>query len=59
MDTLELRNACSRQGNLYSGQAFPVTFARLWKNVEFVKQIPKQLNQFEILVMFHHMHGTL
>ena len=27
---------------LYSGQAFPMISARLWKSVEFVKQVPKQ-----------------
>ena len=40
-----LKNACSRQGTQYSGQAFPTTFERLWKNVEFVKQVPGQPNQ--------------
>ena len=32
----------------YSGQAFPMTFERLWKNVEFVKQVPGQRNQLEM-----------
>ena len=48
MDIWVLRNACSKQETLYSGQAFPMTFERLWKNVEFVKQVPKQPNQLEM-----------
>ena len=44
---------------LYSGQAFPMIFVRLWKNVEFVKQVSRQLNQLEMSVMFCLMHGTL
>ena len=40
MDIWVLRNACSKQETQYSGQAFPMTFVRLWKNVEFVKQVP-------------------
>ena len=48
MDIWALRNACSKQETLYSGQAFPMIFERLWKNVEFVKQIPKQPNQLEM-----------
>ena len=32
----------------YSGQAFPVTLERLWKNVEFVKQVPGQPNLLEM-----------
>ena len=31
-----------------SGQAFPMISARLWKNVEFVKQVPGQPNQLEM-----------
>ena len=41
-------SACSKQETLYSGYAFPMTFKRLWKNVEFVKQVPGQLNQLEM-----------
>ena len=37
MDIWVLRNACSKQETLYSGQAFPMTSMRLWKNVEFAK----------------------
>ena len=48
MDTWVLRNACSKQETLYSGQAFPMTFTRLWKNVEFVKQVPRLPNQLEM-----------
>ena len=43
-----LKSACSKQETLYSGQAFPVISVRLWKNVEFVKQVPKQPNQLEM-----------
>ena len=45
MDIWALRSACSKQEIQYSGQAFPMTFERLWKNVEFVKQVPGQPNQ--------------
>ena len=45
---LVLKNACSKQESLYSGQVFPMTYMRLWKNVEFVRQDPKQLNQLEM-----------
>ena len=48
MDIWVLRNACSKQETLYSGQAFPMTSVRLWKNVEFVRQVPRQLNQLEM-----------
>ena len=48
MDIWVLKNACSKQENLYSGQVFPTTYMRLWKNVEFVRQVPKQLNQLEM-----------
>ena len=47
-DTWVLKNACSKQGIQYSSQAFPTTLERLWKNVEFVKQVPEQLNQLEM-----------
>ena len=40
-DTWVLKNACSRQGTQYFGQEFPMTLERLWKNVEFVKQVPE------------------
>ena len=59
MDIWVLRNACSKQETLYSGQAFPMTSVRLCKNVEFFRQVPRQLNQLEMSVMFHLMHGTL
>ena len=59
MDIWVVRNACSKQETLYSDQAFPMISMRLWKNVEFVRQVPRQLNQFETSVMFHLMHGTL
>ena len=36
-----------------------MTSVRLWKNLEFVRQVPWQLNQLEMSVMFHLMHGTL
>ena len=32
MDIWVLRNACSKQETLYSGQAFPMTSVRLWKS---------------------------
>ena len=48
MDIWVLKSACSKQETLYSGQAFPMTFEKLWKNVEFVKQVPEQLNQLEM-----------
>ena len=32
---------------------------RNWKNVEFVKQVPRQLNQLEMWVTHLLMHGTL
>ena len=35
MDIWVLKSACSKQETLCSGQAFPMTFKRLWKNVEF------------------------
>ena len=54
-----LKNACSKQGILYFGLEFPMTLERLWRNVEFVKQVPGQLNQLEIWVMCLLMHGTL
>ena len=44
-DIWVLKSACSKQETLYSGQAFPMISVRLWKNVEFVKQVPGQLNQ--------------
>ena len=50
---------CMLKARDYSGQAFPLTFEKLWKNVEFVKQVPKQLNQLEMWVMCLLMHGTL
>ena len=43
MDIWVLRNACSKQETLYSGQAFPMISERLWKNVEFVKQVSRQV----------------
>ena len=48
MDIWVLESACSKQETLYSGQAFPMTFEKMWKNVEFVKQVPMQLNQLEM-----------
>ena len=39
-----------KQETLYSGQAFPMTSMRLWKNVEFFKQVPGQPNQLEMWV---------
>ena len=33
MDIWVLKNACSKQEILYSGQAFPMTSVKLWKNV--------------------------
>ena len=48
MDIWVLRSACSKQGTLYSGQAFPMTSVRWWKNVEFVKQVPGQPNLLEM-----------
>ena len=48
MDIWVLKSACSKQEIQYSGQAFPMTFKRLWKNVEFVKQVPGQPNQLEM-----------
>ena len=41
-DIWVLKSACSKQETLYSGQAFQMTSVRLWKNVEFVKQVPEQ-----------------
>ena len=43
-----LKSAASKLEILYSGQAFPMIFDRLWKNVEFVKQVPGQVNQLEM-----------
>ena len=34
----------------YFGLEFPMTLERLWRNVEFVKQVPGQLNQLEMWV---------
>ena len=48
MDIWVLKSACSKQETHYSGQVFPMTLERLWKNVEFVKQVPGQLNQLEM-----------
>ena len=45
---LGIEKCMLKQGILYSGQAFPMTFERLWKNVEFVKQVPGQPNQLEM-----------
>ena len=45
MDIWVLKSAYSKQEIQYSGQAFPMTLERLWKNVEFVKQVPGQPNQ--------------
>ena len=45
---LGIENACSRQGTQYFGLEFPMTLERLWRNVEFVKQVPGQLNQLEM-----------
>ena len=55
---IEKMHAQSKR-TLYSGQAFPMTFVRLEKMWKFVKQVPRQLNQLEMSVMFHLMHGTL
>ena len=41
-DIWVLKNACSKQGIQYFGLEFPMTLERLWKNVEFVKQVPGQ-----------------
>ena len=54
-----MKSARSKQETLYSGQAFPMIFERLWKNVEFFKQVPEQPNQLEMWVMCLLMHGTL
>ena len=35
-----------------------MTLERLWRNVEFVKQVPEQLNQLEMWVMCLLTHGT-
>ena len=35
MDIWVLKSACSKQGNQCSDQVFPMTYMRLWKNVEF------------------------
>ena len=59
MDIWALRNACSKQETLYSGQAFPMISARLWKDVEFVKQVPGQLNQLEMCDVLPHAWHTL
>ena len=34
-------------------------YMKLWKSVEFVRQVPKQLNALEMSVKFHLMLGTL
>ena len=47
-DTWVLRNACSRQGTQYFGLEFPMISERLWINVEFVKQVPRQPNPLEM-----------
>ena len=47
-DTWVLKNACSRQETQYFGLEFPMTLGRLWRNVEFVKQVPGPLNQLEV-----------
>ena len=47
MDIWVLKNVCSKQGTLYSGQAFPMISVRLWKNVEFVRQVPEQPNHWK------------
>ena len=41
-DTWELGNACSRQETQYFGLEFPMILERLWRNVEFVKQVPSK-----------------
>ena len=56
---LGIENACSKQEALYSGQAFPMTSVRLWKNVEFVRQVPRQLNQLEMSDVPPHAWHTL
>ena len=49
MDIWALENMhAQKQETLYSGQAFPMISARLWKIVEFVKQVPKQPNLLEM-----------
>ena len=48
MDIWVLKSAYSKQEILYPGQEFPMIFKRLWKNVEFVKQVPGQPNQLEM-----------
>ena len=48
MDIWVLKSACSKQRIQYFGQAFPMTLERLWKNVEFVKQVPGQPNLLEM-----------
>ena len=58
MDIWVLKSACSKQEILYSGQAFPMTLEGLWKNVEFVKQVPGQPNLLEMKVTCLLMHGT-
>ena len=47
-DIWVLKSACSKQGTQYFGLEFPMTLERLWRNVEFVKQVPEQLNQLEM-----------
>ena len=46
-DTWELRNACSRQETQYFGLEFPMILGKLWRNVEFVKQVPEQPNHWK------------
>ena len=48
MDIWALKSACSKQEISNDFQAFPMIFERLWKNVEFVKQVPGQPNQLEM-----------
>ena len=47
-DIWVLKNACSKQETQYFGLEFPMILERLWKNVEFVKQVPGQLNQLKM-----------
>ena len=58
-DIWVLKSVCAKQETLYSGQAFPMISVRLWKNVEFVKQVPEQLNQLEMCDVPPHAWHTL
>ena len=47
-----------KAGESVFGQELVMTYGKQWKSMEFANLLPEQLNQLEMSVKFHHMHGT-